>query len=326
MQAKILARTTKLSEEQWRDVRRTGIGGSDIAAIAGVNPYRNAMSVYLDKIGQAPEIEENEAMYLGKELEPWVADQFAKKSGKKIQRVNAILQHPEHPFMLANLDRLVLDPDMGKGVLECKTGGAFTAKKWANSEIPESYMLQTQWYLAVTGLKFAWIAALLGGQRLQFSYQLIERDNEMIGYLTEIGRSFWQMVESRTPPALDGSDQCYDLLQTLYAQSQPTEIILPEAEAMPLILQYEKAKLIEKEAVNVKKDALNKLTGMMAENEYAQCGNWKLTWKPVTTKRLDVDALKTAEPCTYERFLVESTSRRPVIKPTKEVENVRCQD
>ena len=94
----------------WLAARRTGIGGSDISAILGLSPWRSPVHVWLDKTGQAPDEPpaNAEAMYWGKTLEDVVAREYAQRTGRRVQRVNAILRHPQHEWMLGNIDRAIV--------------------------------------------------------------------------------------------------------------------------------------------------------------------------------------------------------------------------
>ena len=94
---------------EWLQARRAGIGGSDIGAILGLSRYRSPVDVWLDKTGQAEaDTGMSEAAYWGVELEATVAAEYAKRTGNKVQRVNQMLRHPEHDWMLANIDRAVV--------------------------------------------------------------------------------------------------------------------------------------------------------------------------------------------------------------------------
>ena len=114
---KVISRKN-LTKEEWLVYRRSGIGGSDAGAIAGLNPYSTAYSVYLDKLGEAEPITETEAMRQGMELEEYVAKRFCEHTGKRVKRCEYILRSKAHPFMLADVDRLVVGEN---AVLECKT-------------------------------------------------------------------------------------------------------------------------------------------------------------------------------------------------------------
>ena len=110
--------TKNMSREDWLSLRRTGIGGSDAGAICGLNPYSSPLDVYFNKTGEAPETEDNEAMRQGRDLEEYVARRFTEETGLKVRRSNQMYRSIEHPFMIADIDRLIIGEDAG---LECKT-------------------------------------------------------------------------------------------------------------------------------------------------------------------------------------------------------------
>ena len=80
-----IADTRAITHDEWLALRRTGIGGSDAGAIMGVSPYKGAYSVWADKIGKLPPIEDNEAMRQGRDLEDYVARRFAEKTGLRVR-------------------------------------------------------------------------------------------------------------------------------------------------------------------------------------------------------------------------------------------------
>ena len=125
-----LVDTKRLSYEQWLDVRKQGIGSSDAPTVCGVNPYMSQLELWLIKTGRIEPAKVSTdgyaPLYWGKQLEPLVAKYYTTKTGNKVRRVNAVLQHPEHKFMLANLDYAVSNPEVG--VLEIKTAGVHGAK------------------------------------------------------------------------------------------------------------------------------------------------------------------------------------------------------
>ena len=97
-----------------------------MATIACLSKWKSQVQVFLEKT-QAIEQEDvqSEAAYFGNVLEEVVAQEFAKRTGLKVQRRNAILQHPEYPWMLANVDRLIVGERIG---LECKTASEYLKK------------------------------------------------------------------------------------------------------------------------------------------------------------------------------------------------------
>ena len=124
-----LISTVDMSHEEWLRYRKLGIGGSDAGSICGLNPYSSAIAVFQDKTQkEAGEKEDNEAMRQGRDLEEYVARRFMEETGKKVRRANAIYGHPDHDFMMANVDRLVVGENAG---LECKTASAYSAERRA---------------------------------------------------------------------------------------------------------------------------------------------------------------------------------------------------
>lgn len=212
-----LVDTRTLDRQQWLAVRRGGIGSSDAAAAVGLNPYKSPLALWMDKTGRTIEQEDaaedmDDPRYWGTLLEPYVAAAYQRKTGRRVRKVNAVLQHPTFPFMLANLDReIVGDPEVQ--ILECKTAGEFGSRLWKDG-VPDYVQLQVQHQLAVTGKRAADVAVLLCGQQLEV--HRIERDDELIGRLTLLETRFWEHVETDTPPSADGSESSAKALRQLY--------------------------------------------------------------------------------------------------------------
>ncbi len=213
-----LVRTDGMSRDEWLDVRKRGIGSSDAAAAVGLNPYQSQLELWLNKTGRSnllPQVDPNDEgspMYWGALVEPIVAAHYTRRTGRRVRRINAVLQHHEQPWMLANIDREVV----GAGdvqILECKTAGINGARLWRDG-VPEYVQLQVMHQLAVTGKQAADVAVLLGGQELQI--HRIERDEELIANLIELERQFWDYVVRDEQPAADGSDSADMALRCLY--------------------------------------------------------------------------------------------------------------
>lgn len=303
-----LVKTSNLTRDEWLKARQCGIGGSDISAITGLNPWRKPIAVYLDKIGEAPEEPESERMYWGSRLEDLIADEFAHRNNLKVQRRNAILQHPEHSWALANIDRLIITKD-GNGVLECKTTSAYNKEAWADEQIPEYYMVQLQWYLFVTGLQYGYLAVLIGGQ--EYKDIRVERNEAMIGALYTIAADFWKLVENRTPPEVDGSESSTETIARLFPASEVlNEIIsLPDA-AEKLVQDFILAQAREKQATEAKDAAANALKMLLGEHASGTTDKHKISWKPFTSNRVDSKKLKADFPNIYTNCLKSSVSRR----------------
>ncbi len=198
-----LASTSTLSREAWLQIRQQGIGSSDAAVAIGLSPYKSPLSLWLEKTNRKPAVDlsEKEAVIWGTVLEPVLAKVYAARTGRRVRRVNAVLQHPDYPFMLANLDREVVT-DTGTGILEIKTAGYYSMQLWEDG-VPVAYQCQVLHQLAVTGHAWADVAVLLGGQ--EFRIYRIERDDDKIADLIQREAQFWSCVTEDLQPEPDGS-------------------------------------------------------------------------------------------------------------------------
>ena len=222
--AKRLAEIKDLTHQDWLAVRNTGIGGSDAAAACGLNPYMSMLELWLIKTGrQNPDLSDGlmenaySPLYWGKELEPLIAKYYTAKTGNKVRRVNAVLQHPDpdKSFMLANLDYAVNKSEVG--VLEIKTTGEHGAKLWKHG-VPLYVTCQVQHQLAVTGKQLAHVCVLICGHEARV-YE-IKRDEFIINQLIKQERRFWDYVQQDVPPPADGSESAAKALSQLYPTSQ----------------------------------------------------------------------------------------------------------
>lgn len=221
-----LVETRHIKREDWLEVRRTGIGGSDAAAAVGLSPYKSQLELWMEKTGRDINLKKpdptdtTEPVYWGTLMEPIVAAAYTQQTGNKVRKVNAILQHPQHAFMLANLDREVVGvPEVQ--ILECKTAGEFGARLWKQG-VPEYVQIQVQHQLAVTDKRAADVAVLLCGQRLEV--HRIKRDDALIANLIELETRFWKYVQDETPPPADGSESADQALRCLYPRDVGTTV------------------------------------------------------------------------------------------------------
>jgi putative phage-type endonuclease len=221
-----LVKTNTLSRDEWLEVRKHGIGSSDAAAAVGLNPYKSQLELWMEKTGRDTDLPKPDPtdttapVYWGTLLEPIVAASYTQQTGRKVRKVNAVLQHPDRPWMLANIDREVVGASDVQ-ILECKTAGEFGARHWRDG-VPEYVQLQVQHQLAVTGKQAADVAVLLCGQQLKV--HRIERDDSLIAKLMLLQERFWHYVTTDTPPPTDGSDSSATALQYLYPRDNGKQL------------------------------------------------------------------------------------------------------
>lgn len=289
--AVVFADTRDMSRDKWLEARRNGIGGSDAAAIMGANPYASPLAVYADKIGAAPDKETSEAMRQGTDLEAYVAERFTDATGIKLRRVNRIFQHPEYPWMLANIDRDVVG---GDGGFEAKTTNILNKHDFENGEVPLNYMWQCQHYMAVTGAPYWYLAVLVLGKA--FHVFRIDRDDALIDRLIQAEQEFWlEHVEKRVPPLPTGSDADDAALEAIYPESQAgSDADLTDVnDALNLIelLKADKAKLETR--IRAAEDEIKAVLG---NRERGTTAGWSVSWKSSTRSTVDTKRLRAELP------------------------------
>lgn len=186
----------ELNRDAWLAQRRTGIGGSDVAPILGLSPWRTPYQVWEDKMGLGEEQEESAALYWGRLLEDPIRQAYADATGRAVVKPSDMYRHPQHPFMLANLDGIA---DNGNRLVEFKTTSR--ADGWGEvgtDQIPDYYLTQVQHYMAVMSAPVCDVAVLIAGR--DFRIFSVEADKELQDILIEKERAFWDLVEAGTPP------------------------------------------------------------------------------------------------------------------------------
>lgn len=231
------------SREEFLARRKQGIGGSDVAAVLGVSPYRTPYQVWMDKTGKAPECEETEILHFGQVLEQVIADEFVRRNGVKVQKRNAMYRHKDHPELVANIDRYVV----GGKILECKTCNAFAADKFGKDgdSVPDEYLLQVQHYMHITGIHDAVLAVLIGGNQYR-QFELVY-DSALAEFAAAKCVEFWQKyVLTNTPPPATEKD---DLNAYYNARHEATINATPEIVDLIAEAKAKKAevKALEKE-------------------------------------------------------------------------------
>jgi len=287
-----------LSHEEWLALRRKGIGGSDSAAIVGLDRYRSPFDVYADKLGLKPEIPDNEAMRQGRDLEQYVAERFMEATGKKVRRRNAMLQHPEYPFMIADIDRWVVGENAG---FEAKTTSVLNRAKFSQGEFPPSYYVQCMHYMAVTGAERWYLAVLVLNKA--FHVFTIERDEAEIAALVQAEKHFWEEhVLKQIPPAPDGSEATSEVIKQLFPEAREREevVLFGYEDKIEQYLQLDsQVKKLEKQ-----RDALKQeLQLALSDAEIGRAQGYVVEWKNQVRQTLDTQKLKKEQAEIYQKYL-----------------------
>lgn len=305
---KKLISTLGIDKTEWLRYRKQGIGGSDAGAVCGLNPYRTAISVYQDKISDDIEDIDNEAMRQGREFEDYVARRFMEATGKKVRRANAMFYDENNPFMLADVDRMVVGENAG---LECKTASPFMADKWKDGNIPMSYQIQCYHYMSVCNAD-AWYIAVVIYSR-EFKFYRIERDQQVIDDLIQIEKDFWKNnVQRKVMPDPDGSKIADSVIAEYFKESKAMAIPLNGFNDK-LKRREELLELMQKMDTE-KKQIEQELKMYLGEAELAENEQYRVSWKSVHSNRIDEKRLKEEQPEIYEKYKRDISSRRFSIK------------
>lgn len=293
-------------------VRRSGIGGSDIAKIVGQSRWGGPMDVYLEKIGASAPLVETERMRWGNLLEDAVAREYAhKRKGYKVRKSNLTLRVPSAGWRMAHIDRSVIVPagEPTRG-LECKTADRFASADFGEEgtdQVPPDYALQCHWYLGVTGRAVWDLAVLIGGNHHRI--YTIERDQELIDMLWLAADEFWNdHVVQRVPPPIDGTEASRRFLEAGHVNAD-AEIPMTDT-VYELALRYRTLRDEIKEREKAVDDVGNRIRDGLAGNGLAARDNVKIRWSLVTTRRLDTKALTEAHPAIAATFTKESEEHR----------------
>ncbi|MBR1597320.1 MAG: YqaJ viral recombinase family protein [Lachnospiraceae bacterium] len=303
--------TAGLYKDEWRILRQGGIGGSEAGAVCGVNPYMSPLDVYKNKTEELPEEEdEKEAVRVGHDLEEYVAKRFSEATGLKVRKSNYMFQSVEHPFMIADVDRLIVGEDAG---LECKTVNAYGESNWKDGKIPLHYLMQCYHYMAVTGKRIWYIAALIMGRA--FVYYRIEWDGEVISRLIDIERKFWsENVSKRVLPDPDGTAAYTKALNEHFKYSA-NDTVLELSEELQEML-FKRAELIGQiDSLAEEKEKIEQQIKLaMGTVETARTGYHKISWKTVESRRINSSKLKKERPDIYDKYSSVSVTRRFEVK------------
>lgn len=258
--------TTELTEEEWLEKRREGIGGSDAGIVLGLNPFESPLSLYAKKRGETPiDTSGSKATEWGHKLESTVADHFAETHDTFVENVNSILKDTMYDFMRANPDRRItsqfLEQYQTPGILEIKTTREMYAPLW-DDKVPPYVYAQLQHYLYVTGYEWGYVAVLIGKD--EYRDYFFERDDEFIqDTLLPECRRFWESVQHGDMPEPQAGDS--GALDDIYDDPEDDTVEIDDDEVAELLEVYDK----QKESLDELEDSIDEIKAKLKD----QVGN-----------------------------------------------------
>ena len=286
----MITKVKTASREEWKALRHRYIGGSDAAAVVGLNPFCSPFSLWAEKTGRVPGFEGNLTTEVGAFLEEFVAQKFAEVTGKRVRRCNQSLLNSDYPFAIANIDREIVGEDAG---LEIKTTSEMNLKKFKGGEFPANYYCQCMHYLAMTG-RARWYLAVLIGNR-EFRTFTIERDEDEIAALMESEREFWQLVQRNEWPNPDGMSSTGRTLDAMYPESEGgyTEDVTYYT---GMLKEYVRLGKRIGELKEMQDTITNNLKAALGECESGECEGFRVSWKSGTRRSFDAKRFEKENP------------------------------
>lgn len=266
----------ELTQED-REIRHAAIGSSEIAAIAGENPWANAHDVWLKKKGFVEdESSGSDATWLGHELEPIIARRWEREMGIALVPGGKTRRHPEHTWCVGTLDYQTEDASR---IVECKYVGGRVANHWLMDAdgAPPYYQIQVQWQMGLSGIHCADVAVIFGATA-EFRIYRHAFDPGVFEALLGIGERFMRLLDSDAYPAIDGSESARETLRAVYGSNRrPLAMAPPDAQVW-FSRRLEADREIDRWE-SEKKLATNKLCEMVGDADGIEGEFGKFTWK-----------------------------------------------
>ena len=264
--------------DDWVSERSSYLGGTDISAILGLHPYKTPRGVYMEKKGLVPPVEFNEAMLHGQNLELYVMQLYRLDTGKTLHKSH-LYRDRTVPFFAANPDYEIRGEP---GLLECKTAGVWAAQEFGleGDAVPNQYLVQCMWQMALTGREYCDLAVLIGGQDYRCYH--IERDEELIEKLKEEAYAWWHTyMANDCPPPLTGNEPDNIMVRNMYPTSNTSSMYAtPEVDA--LCDRLREVRHMTKAGETECSRLTNEIKVAMGECGELHCSVGRITWK--TTK------------------------------------------
>lgn len=300
--------TLPMTRNEWLAQRKTGIGGSDAAAVLGISKWATPLQVYMDKTTNEIDDFDNERMKWGRILEPVIRQEYSDHTGLEILKPQyELIRHQQCPFIVASLDGFTPD----NRIVEIKTSKY--DRDWGEEgtdQVPQEYLIQVQHYMAVTGFQIADIAVLIGGS--DFRIYTVGADTELHMMMFEAYGAFWRRVTMKLPP-----EPTCESDMALYFKAKK-KAITATSEARELVGQLTSVRK-QIEGLEARESELKcQIMAYMGENDTLLDVNEKplVTWKEAKGRTtFDAKALEKENPELYDKHLKTGpTSRRFLIK------------
>jgi len=321
-----MKQSEKIQQRQdWLADRINYLGGTDVGAILGLNPYRCPIRVWLEKTGKykPKDITDmsdykvfSEPAYWGIADEKNIANRFTQETNLKVVKPKIqTLQHPSYSFMRGTPD--FIGAGKKQFVLECKSTTEWNKKAWDGDKIPAMYELQVLYYMMLLNYEYGYIAVRIGNT--EYKHKLIYRDPELEKTIIDKMVYFWNeyVLKDKMPPA-DSSDDCSDVLDYYNQQVLNSYQKIENKEFDEMLKHYFSIKEIIKQSKEDLQLIENNIKLSHGDIEVLDTGIYRTSYKTLTRRTIDTDKLKKELPDIYEKYL--RTTDHKILKITERTE------
>lgn len=294
--------------------RPFGLGGSDIAAILGISPFKTPLELWFELVGRT--MSENRDLLplrFGQHNESFIAKEYERQTGLLTHTHPNTIFHPNHDFMFGHIDRFVSTGNEsnfswkpgvpGARILECKTASVFNRHEWGetgSAEVPAYYLLQCVWYMAIADCEDADLAALIGNNDFRIFH--LKRDLELESMVIDHAQKFWtEHVLSKSPPSASNITDA----SLLYPKESKDSELEATHEILQTLKEYtDKAAQIKSITNDCDRLKAEILCYMGEAEKLTKSGKTIATWKCTkSSSKLDAKALSEAHPEIAANFI-----------------------
>ena len=289
-----------MNREQFLLDRKKGIGGSDVASILGVSPFRTALDVYHDKTSPELVYEEiNEDLQRGMRVEKYILQEYAERCEVQLASNVPTIIDQEYPFMRANVDAMVIGQNV---IVEAKSTKA-PISSWENG-VPEYYKAQVAYYAMLTDAEYVEVPVLFSGWKYAcFTYW---RDVEYEASIKEAVINFWHNhIVKNIPPKPTSPEELMAAYPKLEEKTIEADNDIREKVYLLQEAQAQRKKLEEQE-----KQLKTQIQGYMGDAGLLDAGFCKIALKEIKSTRFNTNAFKEKYTELYQQYLNASSYRK----------------
>lgn len=295
-----------MTRSEWIGMRKLGVGGSDVAPLLGLSPWKSEYELWCEKSGliEPEDISDKPAVLWGTLLESVIRDRFSQLHPEyDVMKPTEMYRSSNRPWAQANLDGELTSEDGSKGVLEIKTSGFFGSHAWDDG-VPVWYMCQVAHYMSVTGYAFAYVAVLIGGQ--DYREFRVDRDKGDIAYVNRKVDEFWSRVVSGDEPDISASQASGDVARCLFERHRDPHGGYVQLGSIPeAVSDYMAARELYKRAKDNMDAYAAQVKRMIGDSEGVEYPGGKVRWVRTARKSFSSSKLKKERPDIYSEFTDE---------------------